>query len=98
MAVTKATDLALAKNETATEFVVAMLWQLLERAIGSTPLEDSALRMSRNHVRELAELHGLDQDKLCPKSKTEGENGTNGNGRVSINVEPDRPHVSSVER
>lgn len=69
MAVTKAADLALAKNETATEFVVAMLWQLLERAVGSTPLEESALRLSRTHVKELAELHGLDKAQLCPTNE-----------------------------
>lgn len=69
MAITKAADLTLAKNETATEFVAAMLWQLLTKAVGSTPLEDSALRMSKNHVRELVELHNLDQ-ALVAEPKT----------------------------
>lgn len=75
MAITKAADLTLAKNETATEFVVGMLWQLLLKAAGSTPLEDSALRLSRNHVRELAELHNLDKARLCPQA--EGVDGGN---------------------
>jgi hypothetical protein len=64
-------DLTLAKNETATEFVVGLVWQLLCSAEPQTPLEDSALRLSKRHVRELAELHDLDQGRLLPEPAPE---------------------------
>lgn len=64
-------DMTLAKNETATEFVVGLLWQLLCDATPRTPLEESALRLSKNHVRELVKLHDLDKDQLTPEPASE---------------------------
>lgn len=64
MAVTRPTDLTVAKNQIAAETIAATILDLLAGARPATARDASAFRLVRGHADELFELSGMDEQDL----------------------------------
>jgi hypothetical protein len=64
MAITRATDLAVAKSDGTAETVAAACWDAANRLDRSDAKAASAIRQLRKHARELLELHSIPADEV----------------------------------
>jgi hypothetical protein len=60
MAITRATDLAVAKSDGTAETVAAACWDAANRLDLSDARTASTIRQLKRHARELLELHSID--------------------------------------
>lgn len=78
MAITRATDLAVAKSDGTAETVAAACWDTANRLDVGTASDASRVRQLRKHARELLELHGIPADEVLVNGHATE------NGRVEI--------------
>lgn len=85
MAITRATDLAVAKSDGTAEMVAAACWDAANRLDPADAVAVSTRRALRRHATELLELHGIKADEVLVAT---GDVRV-GNGRVELL--PDAP-------
>jgi len=93
MAITRATDLAVAKSDGTAETVAAACWDAANSLDRSDAKAASAIRQLRRHARELLELHSVDPSEVL----IERVAAVPENGRVRLDVEPDHHRMPTVE-
>lgn len=80
MAITRATDLAVAKSDGTAETVAAACWDAANRLDPVDAKTASTIRQLRRHARELLELHGIDTAEILVALG----DAKVGNGRVEL--------------
>lgn len=75
MAVTRATDLGVAKNSDVAEMVAAALFDTVKALPASTGVEKTVVRQLTKHAHELLELHSLKADEVLPSGAAKPDNG-----------------------